>query len=457
MCTFNSCSMADNMFERRSQWFNHELQMHRREWCCNEDQHEAFQDKDLFLEHLKHAHSELNLPTALEGIISLFERPLSISSTPCPFCKNDETKGLSMKNLEKHLAGHMEMLALFALPRSNGSDEKTSVDSGQRVHISSSSEHSSLRQLQDTSPPSTLRGHSDDDASGAPSVGPPSHKIRDNVSPTFGSTSLLDMNLTPEGCSVTSNPSAPKHKKASVGPETTDSRSIPRHLSFVFRIESLSPNYEVFPRWTTSTGAWAPPDRQEAYQSTFGTFWRWQGGRVTQIPYSDPCLRAGLRPYKVASLFSQDPDTPHLLVVPFDVRTRNVSDYQRGWLPITFDHHPISTSSGARDYYSSVSATGSESHLAAPGQGFWMPQLLPQWYNYRAPPNSRARVHAGLIGNLPILLALAAFSVPAVNLAEAMKSIQPGAWAPHRHPYPSGRTFKSILFSDFFADLIRHD
>ena len=422
MCTFNSCSMADNMFERRSQWFNHELQIHRREWCCNEDHHEAFQDKDLFIEHLRHTHSELNLPTDLESVISLFERPVSTSTTSCPFCKNDETKGLSMKNLEKHLARHMEMLALFALPRSHGLDEETLVDSGHRSQIS--------------------------DESNDPIVGPPSHESRDNVSPTFSS---------PEDCSVTSNSNAPKRKKASVSPETTDSRRIPRHLSFVFRIEPLSPNYEVYPRRTTSTGAWAPPDRREAYNSTPGTFWRWQGGRVTQIPASDPCLRAGLRIYEVASLFSQDSDTPHLLVVPFDVRARDVSGYGRGWLPITFDHLRISNSSGLREFYSSISAFGGENHIAAPGQPFWMPQLLPLWYNYRATPNSRARVHLGLIGDLPILLALAAFSAPAVNLAEAMKSIQPGAWAPHRHPYPSGRTFKSILFSYFFADLIRHD
>ena len=167
--------------------------------------------------------------------------------------------------------------------------------------------------------------------------------------------------------------------------------------------------------------------------------WRWQGGRVTSIPATDPVLRVGLQRYDAATLFSQYPDTPHLLVVPFDVRTRNVRDYGRGWHQITFDHEETTSSSDVRAYYSSVSAIGGNQHIAAPGQTSWMPQLLHSWYNYTASPNSRPRQHAGFIGNLPILLALAVFSAPAENLVEAMNSIQPGTWRPHSHTYPSGR------------------
>ena len=113
---------------------------------------------------------------------------------------------------------------------------------------------------------------------------------------------------------------------------------IPPYLSFIFRIEALHPNYEKQNRRLTSTGAWAPPTIKDAYTTTSSTFWRWQGGRVISIAANDTTLRSTLQRTHVASLFSQDPDTPHLLVVPFDVRTRNVRDYGRGWLPITFDH-----------------------------------------------------------------------------------------------------------------------
>lgn len=231
------------------------------------------------------------------------------------------------------------------------------------------------------------------------------------------------------------------NEKAPTVAGTVPASSIPPYLSFIFQIESLRPNYQNQPRRTTSTGAWAPPTLQNAYTTVSRTFWRWQSGRVTAIPASDATLRATLHRIDVASLFSQDPDTPHLLVVPFDVRTRNVRDYGRGWLPITFDHIRVHSTSGLREYYSSVSDIGDEAHIAAPGQGFWMPQLLPDWYNYRQPSDALPRTHIGLIGKLPILLALAVFSAPAANLAEAMGSLQPGTWSPHRHQYPSGRTY----------------
>ncbi len=160
---------------------------------------------------------------------------------------------------------------------------------------------------------------------------------------------------------------------------------------------------------------------------------------VTAIPNNDPVLRAGLSTYRTASLFSQYPDTPHLLVVPFNVRTRSVREYGRGWLPVTFDHISINGGGGAREYYSSVSDIGAEDHIAAPVLNSWIPQLLPAWYNYRSSGTVQERNHAGLTGNLAILLALAVFSAPAAHLAEAMSSLRPGAWRPHRHMYPSGR------------------
>lgn len=212
-------------------------------------------------------------------------------------------------------------------------------------------------------------------------------------------------------------------------------------------MEPLTPDFGVQPRRRTSTGAWAPPNVQSAYTSSPGSFWHWESGRVTSVPANSPVLRAGLHRYSTATFFSQYPDTPHLLVVPFDARTRNVSGYGAGWLPITFIHERIRGNNNAREFYSSISATGDEDHIAAPGQGFWMPQLLHSWYNYRASTDSQPRTHAGLIGSIPILLALAVYSAPAANLMDAMNSLRPGAWLPHRHAYPSGRMFAQSTYA----------
>lgn len=132
------------MFEKRRDWFNHELQVHRREWCCNVNNHEAYQGKEAFTEHMQQMHADLSYDFQSSRITSLFERPLTTTTGSCPFCVDEGTKKLSVGRLEKHLARHMEILALFALPRNNDKDGRTSADSGLRADSSLSMGSDSL-------------------------------------------------------------------------------------------------------------------------------------------------------------------------------------------------------------------------------------------------------------------------------------------------------------------------
>ena len=66
-----------------------------------------------------------------------------------------------------------------------------------------------------------------------------------------------------------------------------------------------------------------------------------------------------------------------------------------------------------------------------------MPQLLPKVYDLKTGP---PRIQAGLVGSLPILLSLAAFSAPPPYLLGVFRnSLIPGAWRPHQYQYPAGR------------------
>lgn len=118
------------MFEKRRDWFNHELQVHRREWCCNATNHEAYRDKAEFIEHMKSVHADAYDHAELRNVVSLFERPSTTTTASCPFCISEETEELSISRLEKHIARHMEILALFSLPRSNDTTKVGSVQSG---------------------------------------------------------------------------------------------------------------------------------------------------------------------------------------------------------------------------------------------------------------------------------------------------------------------------------------
>lgn len=138
------------------------------------------------------------------------------------------------------------------------------------------------------------------------------------------------------------------------------------------------------------------------------------------------------------TVFTQMPDTPHLLAVSFDATTVNVSD-QQGWLPLSFQHDRI----GNPDtIYSSVQAVASQRHLAAPGASHWVPQLLPTIYDYPTTDHegrslSTSVTSAGLIGNVPLLLALAAFSGPENQLDVILtQCLRRGIWV--EHPFARG-------------------
>ena len=59
---------------------------------------------------------------------------------------------------------------------------------------------------------------------------------------------------------------------------------------------------------------------------------------------------------------------------------------------------------------------------------------MPRVYN----DPTRNRVNAGLIGKLPLLIAIAAFSAPRAHLIDVLTNcIRPSEWRPHA--FPSGR------------------
>ena len=153
---------------------------------------------------------------------------------------------------------------------------------------------------------------------------------------------------------------------------------------------------------------------------------RWEGGRVTVVPGNSSLQGPGLNgnEYQTATVFTQRPDTPNLLVVPFDARTRNVLG---GWHCITFNHNRIGNSNR---YYSYVSVRGAEQKIAAPGSQHWMGRLLPCWYDCENAEHV-TRTQAGLIGELSLLFALAAFSVPPASLGLLRQSIVPRKWISH--------------------------
>ena len=115
VCTFEDCVVGDTLFPSRHKWFAHESKVHglATEWRCICKK--KFQSRSFLKSHLNECHSSsFTNEEQIEIIVSMCAKPLASSHfTTCSLCGDRCTIG----RLERHVARHLEELALFALPR----------------------------------------------------------------------------------------------------------------------------------------------------------------------------------------------------------------------------------------------------------------------------------------------------------------------------------------------------
>ncbi|PGH04453.1 CAMK protein kinase [Polytolypa hystricis UAMH7299] len=140
VCTFKECELR--MFGERRAWFLHELEHHRAQWQCRFCTSQPFHDKGSLELHLARRHHELCSASQLHSLLELSRQsPEYIAANDCPFCDDFEarlrltdqieapsTVLISSTQFSRHVASHMEQLALFAIPR--GYLEKDDMGSG---------------------------------------------------------------------------------------------------------------------------------------------------------------------------------------------------------------------------------------------------------------------------------------------------------------------------------------
>lgn len=197
--------------------------------------------------------------------------------------------------------------------------------------------------------------------------------------------------------------------------------NIPTDLSFCFSIAEVSPKFIQ----TLPLDTWLPPVECNNLNTNQPTCFKWQAGRVrTSSPTADP------KTHSVATVFTQTRGSENLCAVTIDARSQDVADQNGGWRNLSFNHLPAPDNR----VYSSLNLMGQEGHLAAPGSPNWVPQLIPHACDYRPQhnPGVAPKPSAGLIGDIPLLLALAAFSASEGLLIPTMtQNIRPGLWVPH--------------------------
>jgi hypothetical protein len=126
------------MFSSRGEWFDHEMDVHRFEWTCHFCAGVTCLSEQDFIQHLQ-THKQNRGADETQAILQASRsRSSQFSAADCPLCDDWESKLLTqnryhtgsgtayvtLKQFRRHLADHLEQLALFAIPRDDLSDSE---------------------------------------------------------------------------------------------------------------------------------------------------------------------------------------------------------------------------------------------------------------------------------------------------------------------------------------------
>lgn len=141
LCTSEECGTL--MFAHKRAWAEHEMQIHRREWHCRICRHGHFDCRSDLEWHTKMKHKDIANSQTLDTFLETCSRPIEVfPASTCDFCDwaaqlravpenaNIDMDGeinVTAAQFLKHVARHIEQVALFSLPRNIFSDADSAV------------------------------------------------------------------------------------------------------------------------------------------------------------------------------------------------------------------------------------------------------------------------------------------------------------------------------------------
>ncbi|KAI8663090.1 PX domain-containing protein [Fusarium sp. Ph1] len=118
ICTLEGCSSGS--FSSRHEWFNHEIESHRKQWRCAKCHSSKFTSASSLRDHFDSVHPGSFTNSQWPLILKTCERPLrNFGPSSCPLCFSwdlPEGKAYNAEEFCRHLGSHLQQLALTALP-----------------------------------------------------------------------------------------------------------------------------------------------------------------------------------------------------------------------------------------------------------------------------------------------------------------------------------------------------
>lgn len=109
------------LYDSWEEWINHEQWAHRqRIWRCPEHNELVFDERPAYEDHVKKSHATAKHQLLSPALLTAQESVSQVCDRPCPFCLRDFDQPSEM---HQHVAGHLEMVALLALPNLDNVDE----------------------------------------------------------------------------------------------------------------------------------------------------------------------------------------------------------------------------------------------------------------------------------------------------------------------------------------------
>ena len=228
---------------------------------------------------------------------------------------------------------------------------------------------------------------------------------------------------------------------------------------------------DLFHQRSGSNGEWLPPrplhSNRLIYGYTTGVWYAYHNWSTTLVDPPDPRT---VTEYKTFSFYMNNQS---FWIYPEDAVRNKVGDgtgnarisqgddseesgssdepYDEGnprvqdWAPLTF-HYPIPRDTTGTSYAAARNAPHSTLNLQRPDQRA-LSQLLPD--RYKAPADRRRAPipWGGMVGDLPILIALIAFSVSPDRVDHYLRHCLRAAYQPHTRPRGEGCKHASAGFS----------
>ena len=124
-CTYESCTDGDRLYHSWADWIGHESTTHNQAWRCLEHPNLEFFDRDAYRAHVVDAHVRWANQLLSPDLVSARQSSSTKVNRLCPFCHNEEH---NVEVMQKHLAFHLERIALLALPLNTGFEPDSEED-----------------------------------------------------------------------------------------------------------------------------------------------------------------------------------------------------------------------------------------------------------------------------------------------------------------------------------------